>query len=194
MPYRICEVGIGREAVALLSEDTRRPFAENKIRILREQRNWTLKKLAETAGVPLNTAWRLEKGRGPVLRNAVKVANAFGLTVYEVWNIPGPHIIPWVAPATERRNKLRTLRLERGWTLDELAQRSHVSKSTIAQIERDRGPTLNNAVRIAAAFGLSVYDIWVIPTQDMPGVSARSKATGTTPTEASSDSEGRTQC
>lgn len=192
MPYRICEVGLGREAVALLSEDTRHPFTGNKIRILREQRNWTLKRLAETAGVPLNTAWRLEKGRGPVLANAVKVANAFGLTVYAVWNIPGPQIIPWVAPATEKRNRLRTLRLERGWTLDELAQRSHVSKSTIAQIERDRGPTLNNAVRIAAAFGVSVYDIWAIPTQDMLSSSAKYKGTGTRSTEGSNDSEGRT--
>lgn len=125
-----------------------------------------MKTLANVAGIPLNTAWRLERGRAPVLANAVKVANAFGLTVYEVWNIPGPHIIPWVAPVREKRNKLRALRLDRGWTLDELAKRSRVSKSALAQIERDRGPTLGSAVCIAAAFGLSVYDIWSIPIQE----------------------------
>lgn len=157
--------GLGKEAVYPLSEDARHPLAGNKIRTLREQRNWTLKKLAETAGVPLNTAWRLEKGRGPTLSNAVKVAGAFGLTVYEVWNIPGPHIIPWLAPATEKANKLRALRLERDWTLDEFAKRSRVSRSTIAQVERSKGPTLNNAVRLAAAFGVSVYDIWSFPTE-----------------------------
>jgi transcriptional regulator with XRE-family HTH domain len=139
------------------------PFAGNKIRILRAQRSWTLKKLADLAGIPLNTAWRLEHGMSPVLTNAIKVAGAFGLTVYEVWNIPGPHITPWVAPATVKSNKLRALRRERQWTLDELAERCRVSKSTIAQIERDRGPTLGNAVRIAAAFGVSVYDIWSFP-------------------------------
>lgn len=149
----------------LSADETRFPLAGNKIRILRQQRSWTLKKLAEMAGVPLNTAWRLEKGRGPVLSNAVKIAGAFGLTVYEVWNIPGPHLIPWIPPATAKGNKLRALRTERGWTLDELAKRCQVSRSTLAQVERHRGLTLYNAVRIAAAFGLSVYDIWYFPRQ-----------------------------
>jgi transcriptional regulator with XRE-family HTH domain len=153
-----------RKELELPNEEGRRPLAGNKIRSLREQRSWTLKRLAREAGVPLNTAWRLEAGRGAVLANAVKVAGAFQLSVYEVWDIPGPRVIPWVTPAQEKRNNLRSLRLERQWTLDDLAQRSHVARSTIAQIERGQGPTLRNAVMIAAAFGVSVYEIWSIPS------------------------------
>ncbi|HWG93798.1 MAG TPA: helix-turn-helix transcriptional regulator, partial [Mycobacteriales bacterium] len=33
------------------------------------------------------------------------------------------------------RRRLRTLRQARGWTLDDLAARSHVSASTISRIE-----------------------------------------------------------
>lgn len=149
-----------------VSDEHRYPFAGNKIHTLRAQRNWTLKKLAQLAGLPLNTAWRLEHGMSPVLMNAIKVAGAFGLTVYEVWNIPGPHIIPWVGPATAKGNKLRELRRERGWTLDELADRCKLSRSTLAQIERNTGPSLSNGVRIAAAFGLSVYDTWSVPKSE----------------------------
>jgi transcriptional regulator with XRE-family HTH domain len=128
--------------------------------MLREQRKWTLRRLAEIAGVPLNTAWRLENGRGTILLNAMKIAGAFDSTVYGVWDIPGPRIIPWVKPTDERTNKLRSLRKERGWTLHELSVRSLVPRSTIAQVERGNGPNLINAIRIAAALGISVYDIW----------------------------------
>lgn len=172
-----------------LSDEKRCPFAGNKTRILRTQRNWTLKNLAELAGVPLNTAWRLEHGMSPVLANAMKVASVFGLTIYEVWNIPGPHIIPWVAPGTEKRNKLRILRTERCWTLDELAKRCGIPRSTIAQIERDTGPTLTNAVLIAAAFGVSVYDIWSIPKKEIHSVSAGAKGMHELAKEGSGRSE-----
>jgi DNA-binding XRE family transcriptional regulator len=110
----------------------------------------------------------LEQGRGAVLANAIKLADAFQLTVYELFDIPGPVIVPWLSRAVEKTNQLRSLRVERGWTLDELAKRALVPRSTIAQIERGLGPSLNNGVRIAAALGVTVYDVWSIPKYKAP--------------------------
>jgi DNA-binding XRE family transcriptional regulator len=41
-----------------------------------------------------------------------------------------------------------------------LAELSGVSKTTLCQIEKGHMPSLKNAVRIAAALDLSVYQIW----------------------------------
>jgi transcriptional regulator with XRE-family HTH domain len=56
--------------------------------------------------------------------------------------------------------RVKQLRGERGWSLDELAQASGVSRSMLSQIERARAnPTLGVASRIARAFGMSLADL-----------------------------------
>ncbi|RME93985.1 MAG: XRE family transcriptional regulator [Verrucomicrobia bacterium] len=53
--------------------------------------------------------------------------------------------------------RLRVLRRQRGWSLEDLAAASAVSRSMLSEIERgNANPTLAVACRIAAAFGLSV--------------------------------------
>lgn len=53
--------------------------------------------------------------------------------------------------------RLRMLRRRRGWSLEDLAAASAVSRSMLSEIERGHAnPTLAVACRIAAAFGLSV--------------------------------------
>jgi transcriptional regulator with XRE-family HTH domain len=52
---------------------------------------------------------------------------------------------------------VRTLRTGRGWSLDELAGRSGVSKGMVVQIEGGRtNPSIGTLCRIADAFGVSV--------------------------------------
>ncbi|MEJ3748480.1 XRE family transcriptional regulator [Actinomycetes bacterium KLBMP 9797] len=52
---------------------------------------------------------------------------------------------------------VRTLRTGRGWSLDELAGRSGVSKGMVVQIEGARtNPSVGTLVRIADAFGVTV--------------------------------------
>lgn len=52
------------------------------------------------------------------------------------------------------------LRRQRGWTLEQLAAASGVSRSMLSEIERQRAnPTLGVAVRIAAAFGLALAEL-----------------------------------
>lgn len=72
-------------------------------------------------------------------------------------------------PAAEPLNQLvcervRSMRRERGWTLEQLASLSGVSRSMLSEIERGgANPTLGVAFRIAQAFGLSLGDLVDVP-------------------------------
>lgn len=58
------------------------------------------------------------------------------------------------------RRRVRLMRKQNGWTLEDLALRSGVSRSMLSQIERGTAnPTLAVAYRIAQAFGLSLGDL-----------------------------------
>lgn len=60
------------------------------------------------------------------------------------------------AISTIARN-VRSLRTEQGWTLDELAGRSGVSKGMLVQIEQNRtNPSIGTLCRISEAFGVSL--------------------------------------
>jgi transcriptional regulator with XRE-family HTH domain len=56
--------------------------------------------------------------------------------------------------------RVRALRREREWTLEQLAAASGVSRSMLSQVERgEANPTFNVAYRIARAFGLSLGEL-----------------------------------
>ncbi len=56
--------------------------------------------------------------------------------------------------------RVKKLRRDRGWSLEELASASGVSRSMLSEIERQRAnPTLSVTYRIARAFGLSLQDL-----------------------------------
>lgn len=56
--------------------------------------------------------------------------------------------------------RVKKLRGDRGWSLEELASASGVSRSMLSEIERERAnPTLSVTYRIARAFGLSLQDL-----------------------------------
>ena len=56
--------------------------------------------------------------------------------------------------------RVKKLRDDRGWSLQELAAASGVSRSMLSEIERERAnPTLSVTYRIARAFGLSLQDL-----------------------------------
>lgn len=62
---------------------------------------------------------------------------------------------------THVSGKLRTLRAERGLTLDELAQSSGLSKGLLSKLENnlDANPSLETLHKIASAFNLTVADL-----------------------------------
>ena len=61
---------------------------------------------------------------------------------------------------------LRTLRLNRGLTVKEAAQRMGVPTTTLAAAERgERKPDPGNALAIASFYGQQVTDIWPVQEQ-----------------------------
>ncbi|MBL8906731.1 MAG: helix-turn-helix transcriptional regulator [Rhizobiales bacterium] len=53
--------------------------------------------------------------------------------------------------------RLKALRNERGWSLDELASRSGVSRATLSRLENsDVSPTASVLGKLAAAFGMTI--------------------------------------
>jgi putative transcriptional regulator len=59
------------------------------------------------------------------------------------------------------KNRIRVLRAEKAWSQAELADRVRVSRNSINAIENGRfDPSLPLAFRIAAAFGLSVEEVF----------------------------------
>jgi transcriptional regulator with XRE-family HTH domain len=63
-------------------------------------------------------------------------------------------------------DRVRELRKKKGWTLEQLASVSSVSRSMLSQIERGTAnPTLGVAYRIAQAFGMSLGDLVDVPMQ-----------------------------
>ncbi|HTI69482.1 MAG TPA: XRE family transcriptional regulator [Candidatus Limnocylindria bacterium] len=64
--------------------------------------------------------------------------------------------------------RVKHLRAARGWSLEELASASGVSRSMLSEIEREQAnPTLAVTMRIAQAFSLSLADLL-----EMPGASS----------------------
>jgi transcriptional regulator with XRE-family HTH domain len=56
--------------------------------------------------------------------------------------------------------RLKRLRADRGWSLERLSAACGVSRSMLSQIERDQAnPTLAVALRIAAAFGMTIGEL-----------------------------------
>jgi transcriptional regulator with XRE-family HTH domain len=66
------------------------------------------------------------------------------------------------------RHRLRVLRTERGWTLDELARRSGVNASTISRMETGRRRiALDHLAALSGALGTSVDDVLRAPDEDV---------------------------
>jgi putative transcriptional regulator len=64
-------------------------------------------------------------------------------------------------------NHLRTLRAERGWSQQELADRLQVSRQSVNAIETGRyDPSLPLAFRIADIFELSIEQIFINPAKE----------------------------
>ena len=92
------------------------------------------------------------------------------------------------------RRRLRSLRTARGWSLDELARRSHIGASTISRIETGhRRVALDQLVSLARALGTSVDDLLATPEEDVVIRPERDTAGGVTtwPLTRHHDASGR---
>lgn len=68
---------------------------------------------------------------------------------------------------TTARQRLRSLRQARGWTIEELASRAHVGASTISRLETGRRRlTLDHLVTLAAALETTVDELLVTAAEE----------------------------
>lgn len=78
---------------------------------------------------------------------------------------PKPKAAPSIESSPEAINenlgkRVKKLRGDRGWSLEELATASGVSRSMLSEIEREKAnPTLTVTFRIARAFGLTLQEL-----------------------------------
>ncbi len=74
--------------------------------------------------------------------------------------------IPYQDEEFAMKNRVRELRLKRGWSQGELAERLGVSRQTVIAIEKGRyDPSLPLAFRIAKVFGEPIEAIF-LPEED----------------------------
>lgn len=58
-------------------------------------------------------------------------------------------------------NAIKAARMTRGWTLDDLASATGIDKGTLSRIENNLVDVkLETALRVAAAFGKRVEELW----------------------------------
>ncbi|HEY3957047.1 MAG TPA: XRE family transcriptional regulator [Streptosporangiaceae bacterium] len=82
---------------------------------------------------------------------------------------------PGISGAVART--LQALRTERGWSLDQLAARSGVSKGVLVAVEQGRSnPSLGTLARIGDAFGVPVTRLVEVSDEPTVRVSAQSAA------------------
>ncbi|MFD2205995.1 helix-turn-helix domain-containing protein [Kiloniella antarctica] len=63
--------------------------------------------------------------------------------------------------------RLKSLRTERGWSLDELAERSTISRATLSRMEKyEVSPTASVLGRLCAAYGLTMSRLMVMVEAD----------------------------
>ncbi len=80
--------------------------------------------------------------------------------------------------ATDQRlaQRLKSLRTERGWSLDELAGQSRVSRATLSRLENaEVSPTANVLGKLCAAYGLTMSRLMRMVEEDFVPLLRRSE-------------------
>lgn len=74
--------------------------------------------------------------------------------------------------------RARELRVQKGWTLEELSERSGVSRSALSKLERDQvSPSYDIIMRLSNGLGMSVVDFFgTAPRQNVAGRRAVTRA------------------
>jgi len=71
---------------------------------------------------------------------------------------------------------LKSLRIERGWTLAHVSERTGVPTSTLSKVENGKTDlTMDRLLRISVALEVNVADVFRSPVSSSPGLAARSR-------------------
>ncbi|MGF7185099.1 transcriptional regulator with XRE-family HTH domain [Desulfitispora alkaliphila] len=120
----------------------------NKIRLLREQRGYTLSRFAKIVNISISYLSEIEReAKQPSLKTVSKIAEAL--------NIPKNQLIK-TTKLDSLGKKLKQVREEQGMTQQSLAEEAKLSAGLIGQIEHDKvQPSLKTIEKIASVLGTS---------------------------------------
>ena len=120
----------------------------DKIRIRREEKGWTLKRLGEQVGLSDSYLSEIERGRiDPSVDTLRRLAEALDLPVPLLFASPDPRSLG---------TKIRDLRESLGLTQARLAELAGVTPGMIGQLEKGRArPSLDTVELLARALGVS---------------------------------------
>lgn len=126
-----------------------------KIRNLREERNYTLSDLSDKAGLSISYLSEIERGaKRPSIKTIDKIANALNVSRNLLVNIGGDKL------KISMGDKIRMIREEKELTLGALAGKVGISPSYLSEIERESvHPSVNTIKMIANALDISVSTI-----------------------------------
>ncbi|PVH28785.1 helix-turn-helix domain-containing protein [Pararhodobacter oceanensis] len=75
-----------------------------------------------------------------------------------------------LADPVDLPERVRSLRKERGWTLEQAAQAAGLARSTLSKIENGQmSPTYDGLKKLAEGLGMSVPQLFTPPKSDVPG-------------------------
>lgn len=151
-----------RATVVALVDSLRAPappvstVAATGLRAVRERRGTPAASVADTLGVHVSTVYNWEHGR-------VRLPVAYLEPLAALLRVPPDELrrllaLPRPQPR-RRRSPLRRARLRRGWTQQDLAVRTGVSRHLVGAWEAGRAPQLAQLRRIAAALGTPVAEV-----------------------------------
>lgn len=123
-----------------------------KIRELREERNYTLSDLAERAGLSVSYLSEIERGaKRPSIKTLDKISNALNVSRNMLIDLGGDEL------KVSMGDKIRMLREDKGLTLGALAEKVGISPSYLSEIERESvHPSVNTIKMIAKALEVPV--------------------------------------
>ncbi|WP_427340556.1 helix-turn-helix domain-containing protein [Caloranaerobacter sp. DY30410] len=140
-------------------------FNRNRIIKILEKKGWSKYRLAKKAGIAHSTLHDILTGKNanPNTRTLEKLAEALGVSINEFFDEMSESKLATQKNKihsennTEIGKRIKKLRKEKGLTQKELAEKSNLSRSYLADLERDRyNPSLDSLKQIANALGVHV--------------------------------------
>lgn len=129
-----------------ISGDSKGVSLGEKLRLLREQKGWTLSEFAQKAAVSVSYLSEIERGNVyPAIDTLKRIASVLEVSLQDL-----------VGRGGILGSKLRMIREEQGLTQGELAKQAGVSAGLVGQIEQGKvQPSLQTVEKIAEAVGVS---------------------------------------
>lgn len=175
-------------------------FNRNRIIKILEKKGWSKYKLAKKAGIAHSTLHDILTGKNanPNTKTLEKIAGALGVSINEFFDEMSESKLATQKNKihsennTEIGKKIKKLRKEKGLTQKELAEKSNLSRSYLADLERDRyNPSLDSLKSIANALGVSVEIFFKEDLNEKDLVQRKKTPLDTIPVEFTNPEEAR---